>query len=101
MSDNDETQVLAQLKGKLWYHLEMMLQDIESRDSNTAHVTHSKKYINAMVEVVLTKLQDMTADLEAFAKHDTGRQTREINTADLCLYLRNSPQLQQTITPNK
>ncbi|SMN21869.1 similar to Saccharomyces cerevisiae YOL086W-A MHF1 Putative protein of unknown function [Maudiozyma saulgeensis] len=108
-SNNDsDAQILAQLKGKLWYHLEMILQDIESRENVGAstttghmHVTHSNKYINALVEVILTKLQEITTDLEQFAKHDTGRSIKQINIDDLSLYLRNSSQLQNEILPKK
>ena len=96
----NEVEEFAQLKGKLWYHLEMILQEIESRDKNVK-ITHSKKYINALMEVVLVRLQEMTNDLEQFSEHDTGRSIKQIQIEDLKLYLRNSPHLQDIILPKR
>lgn len=95
-----EMEELAQLKGKLWYHIEMILQDIESQDKNVK-ITHSKKYINALMEVVLVRLQELTSDLEQFSEHDTGRSVKQIQLEDLKLYLRNSPHLRDVILPGR
>lgn len=96
---NDESVIIPQLKGKLWYHIEKILQDVESGQPNK--VTHSKKYTNAMVEVVLARLTELTNDLECFAKHDSGRADKVITMKDLELYLRNSPYLQETLLDKK
>ncbi|CCF57123.1 hypothetical protein KAFR_0C01300 [Kazachstania africana CBS 2517] len=74
-----------ELKAKLWYHIDIMLKE------RFPNVELTPRYINAMVEIVYGKLQEISTDLKSFALHDSNRTT--INQKDLQLYLRHCPQL--------
>ena len=96
---NSSFNILPQLKGKLWYHIDNIAKEIE--DSQGNNLTHTSKFTNAIVEIVLVKLSEMISDLEAFAKHDTGRDSKLITIADFKLLLRNSPALLQLLLQDK
>lgn len=96
---NSSSNILPQLKGKLWYHIDNIAKEIE--DSQGNELSHTSKFTNAIVEIVLVKLSEMINDLEAFAKHDTGRDSKLITIADFKLLLRNSPALLQLLLQDK
>lgn len=83
--------LIAQLKGKLWYCIEKQVSEETSFD--TSYTPH---YTNALVEMCYMQLVEMGKDLEAFARH-AGREV--ISKDDMLLLLRKTPQLEDLIVP--
>ncbi|CAI1707027.1 hypothetical protein SEUBUCD646_0O00740 [Saccharomyces eubayanus] len=80
----------AQLKARLWVHVETRLQQaLCSQDAK-----YTPRFINSLLELAYLQLGEMGSDLQAFAEH-AGRDV--VDRSDLMLYLRKQPELQEQV----
>lgn len=88
---SNSSNLVAQLKGKLWYCVEKQVSEETPFDTS-----YTPQFTNALVEMCYMQLVEMGKDLEAFAHHG-GRQV--ISREDMRLLLRKTPQLEDLIVP--
>ncbi|CAD6647820.1 BAH_G0047560.mRNA.1.CDS.1 [Saccharomyces cerevisiae] len=90
MNDDEDR---AQLKARLWIHVEERLHQVLSSED----IKYTPRFINSLLELAYLQLGEMGSDLQAFARH-AGRDV--VNKSDLMLYLRKQPDLKERVTQN-